>query len=216
MTIAAIIHDMWWAGGREADDASGAFTGPRRVRDDDPSSAPDDPQLARLRAGDDSAFDDIVRTTFPMLSRVAARFVGSIADGEEVAQEVLFRLWVQRESVRPKTSLTIYLLGAVRNRALNVVRDRQTAERHSTAVLEVMRPASAVPDALLLETERRQAVARALSALMPRHRLAVELRYGARLSFAEVGVVLGVSDRGAEQIVRRAVLALRRSLGEEI
>lgn len=219
MTVAAIIQDLWWASARASDDRSGEGASGRRRAVATHAEAPsdDEPIVARLRAGDAVAFDEVVRANFPLLSRVATRLTGSIADGEEVAQEVLFRIWMRRETLRVSSTLTVYLLSAVRNRALNVVRDREVAERHQLHFGETAdHELTTSPETNMLDLERRRRVARALAALAPRHRLAVELRYGARASFLEVGATLGISGAAAEQLVRRAVVALRRLLGEEL
>jgi RNA polymerase sigma-70 factor (ECF subfamily) len=216
MTLPVLIAESWWASG-PGDGAERAWLAGRpRLETEHADATPNDHAIAaRIRAGDVAAFDTLVLDTFPLLTRVAARLAGSPADGEEIAQEVLFRLWMRRDTLRPTTTLTVYLLAAIRNCALNMMRDRKTAARHIVSGVLPSPTAPPAPDAGPILDERRQRVAQALDALVPRHRLAVELRYGAQASFAEVGAALGVTDRAAEQIVRRAVLALRRRLGDD-
>jgi RNA polymerase sigma factor (sigma-70 family) len=54
---------------------------------------------------------------------------------------------------------------------------------------------------------------RAVGTLPDRERAAVLLRVTARLTFAEVGEALGVTDRGAAQVYERGVARLKRRLG---
>jgi RNA polymerase sigma-70 factor (ECF subfamily) len=217
VTLPVLIAESWWASGPGGHSGGNPPAARPRSGAEDAAATPNDHAIAaRIRAGDVATFDALVLETFPILTRVAARLTGSITDGEEIAQDVLFRLWMRRDTLRPATTLTVYLLAAVRNRALNWVRDHRTAARHlATGMIPVPSPPPS-PDAGPVEDERRRRVTQALEALVPRHRLAVELRYGAQASFAEVGAALGVSDRAAEQILRRAVLALRRTLGEDL
>jgi RNA polymerase sigma-70 factor, ECF subfamily len=229
MSVAAVIAQSWWAGaeggGDGGRDRGGGGHGDRNVpaghnvqqAETDAAglshaTAADRACVARIRAGDSAEFDALVLRVFPLLSRVAARLAGSTADGEEIAQELLCRAWIQRETLPDAVPLTVYLLSAVRRRALNAIRDRQTAEQFQGELPGTM--LSPATDADVIASERRAHILGALGALTPRHRLAVELRYGAVVSYAEVGAALGVSDRAAEQIVRRALAALRRALGE--
>lgn len=218
MSVVAVIAQSWFAsagGGSGSDDVWAGGGAPREKSGrQNPVVASDDDRtsVSRIRAGDSAEFDALVRRVFPLLSRVAARLVGSGPDGEEVAQDVLCRVWIQRDALPDNVPLTVYLLSAVRKRALNVLRDRRTADRFRGELpAPAMFPAT---DADVIANERRAEVVQSLNALTPRHRLAVELRYGALASYHEIGAALGVSDRAAEQIVRRALLSLRRALGE--
>lgn len=217
MSVVAIIAQSWFAGAGGSGGGSDATRHDVHRASNDPAgvaqtTAGDRETIARIRAGNSAEFDALVLRVFPLLSRVATRLVGSRADGEEIAQEILGRVWIHRETLPGKVPLTVYLLGAVRRRALNTIRDRRTADRFQAELPAMV--ALPTPDASLIANERHEQILSALNALTPRHRLAVELRYGAVASYAEISAALGVSSRAAEQIVRRALVSLRRELGE--
>ena len=54
----------------------------------------------------------------------------------------------------------------------------------------------------------------AMASLTDRQREAVRLRYQAQLTVPDVASALGVSSRGAERLLQRAVAVLRRAMGE--
>jgi len=216
MSVAAVIAQSWWASQNNSGDERAAR--PRAAHSpggDVPrttATPADVTRVAQIRSGESGAFDALVLETFPLLSRVAGRLAGSAGDGEEIAQDVLCSVWIKRESLPDTVPLTVYLLTAVRRRALNLVRDRQTIARHRDTVTAT--PARPEADAQLIAGERNARIRDALDGLSPRHRLAIEMRYGAVASFAEIGAALNVSARAAEQIVRRALGALRQRLGD--
>ena len=70
---------------------------------------------------DVGAFEAMVRTYGPQLARFAVGLLGSREDAEDIAQDVLWRVWDGRGAWRPTVSLRAYLFTAVRNRALNLL-----------------------------------------------------------------------------------------------
>jgi RNA polymerase sigma-70 factor (ECF subfamily) len=59
-------------------------------------------------------------------------------------------------------------------------------------------------------------VVEAVRSLSPRHRAVVALRYGADLSFRQIGQALGVSEAAALMATRRALANLRTRLSQEV
>jgi RNA polymerase sigma-70 factor (ECF subfamily) len=78
--------------------------------------------LERIRAGDPGAFEALFREHYHGLCLFAARLVASDAVAEELVQDVLLRVWQQRERWTVTGSVAAYLYGAVRNQALGHLR----------------------------------------------------------------------------------------------
>src|SRR5690349_9908460 len=79
----------------------------------------DEEWVARIRAGDASAFETVFRTYYSGLRGFIARYVRSYETAEELVQELFLRLWTQRERWVIEESLQTYLYRAARNHALN-------------------------------------------------------------------------------------------------
>lgn len=73
--------------------------------------------LERLRAGDESAFDELVRMYSPSLLRVALMYVPSRAVAEEVVQETWLGLLNGLDRFEGRSSLKTYLFRILVNRA---------------------------------------------------------------------------------------------------
>jgi RNA polymerase sigma-70 factor (ECF subfamily) len=186
-----------------------------------PARAPevrDGEWIEGIGRGDAGAFEAMVRAYGPQLARFAGGLLGSREDAEDIAQDVLWRVWEGRGAWRPTVSLRAYLFTAVRNRALNLLqRDRiraryqvatQQMAQYDAELQEVASPA----DVLNAEEDRLALVAalrRAFAGLTERQQSAVRLRYEHGLTFPEVAAALAVSLSAAEKIVARAIRAMR-------
>lgn len=70
-----------------------------------------------------AAFDLLYETHFVPLWRLARQLTRSDATAKDVAQDVFVSLWTNRQKWHVDGSVRAYLYRAVRNRALNAIRD---------------------------------------------------------------------------------------------
>jgi RNA polymerase sigma-70 factor (ECF subfamily) len=178
---------------------------------------PDDELLVRIRAGDESAFDSLVRGHYNGLCVFAARLMRSDAVAEEVVQDVLLRVWQQREHWTVTASVSAYLFAAVRNTALNHVRRTRFFERwQESAVSEpdVTSISGHIPptDERQRTNELAEALDRAIEELPPRCRQVFILRRQHHMSCIEVARVMQITPKTVEVQIGNALKQLRRSL----
>ena len=172
---------------------------------------PDTELLDRLRAGDSGAFDTIFRTCYAALVRAAEGIVHERAVAEELVQEAFLELWRRRERLTADGSPQAYLFRSVRNRALNELRHRRVVERSEpAALLETEPPRRA--DVQVMEGEIGDAVRRAIAELPPRRREVFELSRLHGLSYAEIAATLGITVKGVEAQMGKALKTLREQL----
>lgn len=138
------------------------------------------------------------------------------ADAEDATSEVFARAargWHRYDSA--KGSAGAWLAGI----AHHVVADwwRQRAGEHpadESGHNETAAPQEDQPEQVAEARVDAEEVRRHLHVLTNRERDALALRFGADLSSAEVGEVLGISDAGARMLVHRAVAKLREVMSE--
>ena len=172
-----------------------------------------------VRAGDESAFESLFRAHYAALCDYADSIVASRAVAEELVQNVFLAVWAQRERWAPRESERAYLYGAVRNQALNHLEHRRVERRwREAAAREAVADVSAAtlaPDPAEAE-EMTARVREAIAQLPERARQVVVLRWQHQLRYAEIAAALGISVKGVEVQLARAMRALRERLGDLI
>jgi RNA polymerase sigma-70 factor, ECF subfamily len=173
--------------------------------------------VARVRRGEEAAFEQIYREHHGALCAWALRWVRSPALAEEVVQEVFLRIWWRRADWVLGSTLAAYLFTAVRNGSLNRVRaerlGREWEERTRAEVAALPSPPSAEPaDHALREGELARAIDAAVAELAPRCRETFLLRRKHNLSYVEIAEIMGVSPKTVEVQIGLALKALRKRL----
>jgi RNA polymerase sigma-70 factor (ECF subfamily) len=172
--------------------------------------------VARVRLGDDAAFEQLVRTAFPPLWRFAVGLTGSGETAKDIVQDVLCRVWQLGADWRPAGSARSYLYASVRNKAIDL-RNRIALEEqfHERAMRDAAANGAVVPapDAKFDGDDRAAAMWREVAALSERQRSALRLRFEEQLTVVEVARVLGMTPKVAENILCRAIQQLRKRLG---
>lgn len=168
---------------------------------------PDRRLVALVRAGYESAFEEIVRRHGRPLGRYAASIVGGRS--EDVLQDAFAKALSALRRADAEIELRPWLFRIVRNTALNDLRDHPpTAEVLAETIAGGGNPAE--------ELERREELAdlmRRLHALPERQRAAIVMRELEGLSHGEIAAALGLSSGGARQAIHRARTTLRNGIG---
>jgi len=167
--------------------------------------------LARLRAGETSAFDAIFRANYPILVRVAEAMLRERAMAEEIAQDVMLELWRRRDSLDVTDSVRGYLLQATRNRTLNALRHRAIERKSESHVIDGIGHLPPT-DAAAREGEIEVALQSAIGDLPDRCRQIFELSRVEGLKYAEIATRLGISVKTVEVQMGKALRILRERL----
>jgi RNA polymerase sigma-70 factor, ECF subfamily len=181
--------------------------------------------LARLRARDEGAFQELVTGYGDRVFSLVLRMVGDRAEAEDIAQEVFVTVWKSIDTFRSEARLSTWLLRIAANHAKN--RIKYLARRHTdgrgldeapeAALADVGKaPAQSQvtsPEAAFEAAERGNAIERAIAALDEDQRLVVVLRDIEELSYEEIGEITGLPEGTVKSRLHRARLALKSALG---
>src|SRR5512145_1789808 len=138
----------------------------------------DDPDLlARLRAGEARAFEELVIAHQHRVFGVALRMLGSRAEAEEIAQEVFVRAHRSLAEFRGDAKLSTWLYAIASRLCLNrlAASDRRLGRQGEETLLRLPH-AGAGPDAALERGELEAALHRAIAELPDERRIVVVLR----------------------------------------
>jgi RNA polymerase sigma factor (sigma-70 family) len=178
-----------------------------RPTDSQEGDTPVDPRALAIRDGDMAVFEIVYKGYFTLLCDFAVRYLRSMADAEELAQDVFRRLWERRVTLTGRERFPAYLLGAVRHRAIDALRHQRVMRAHDHAQGEHPPAFGAippVPDHDVSEALLADAVDRVLAALPEVGRQVLLLRWKHQLSYAEIGEALGISEGAARVQASRA------------
>lgn len=163
-------------------------------------------------------FEDLHREHVPAVWRYVRSRVPSDEDAEDVTSEVFLkavRSWGHYDA--QQGSVGAWLVGVARH----AVADwwRKNGPEHPGGAHGSREPTWSTdgddPEASMLRQERDDELRRRLGMLSARERDAVAMRFGAELSSAEIGEVLGVSPTAARMLVYRAVRKLRAVMQDD-
>ncbi|MGH9269186.1 MAG: RNA polymerase sigma factor [Acidimicrobiales bacterium] len=182
--------------------------------------------LERLRAGDESAFADLVRSYQPRLLRLAEATVGSRAVAEEVCQDTWLAVVRGVERFEGRSSFKTWLFRILVNRARTSAGREQRAGRPEQDVVERFNATGAwaappvpwserVDDRLVAERLAHR-VHELLPELPDQQRKVVILRDIEGVSPADVASVLGISAGNQRVLLHRGRARLRELLTVEM
>lgn len=171
--------------------------------------------IAAIRNGDRIAFEQLFRAWYGRLADYAVRVVDSRDAAEDVVQNVFIAMWRGRESLPDAEMVSAYLHRAVRNRALNHVRDSRRALRTTSTTEDEPGIEPSIETELQI-ADLDAALQRALHSLAPRTREVFLLSREHELTYAAIASTLGISVKTVETLMGRALRALRASLRETL
>ncbi len=173
--------------------------------------------VARIRAGDKAAFEQMFRAYYQRLVAVMRAYVHSSAVAEERVQDILFDIWEHRADWTVRDGLARYLYGAVRNQGVNWrKRDRVVARWAARAgadrEISGMGQGPLSPEDAVGHDEMDRALARAVARLPERRRVAFTLRSQYHLTNREIADAMGVTVKAVEKAMAAALRTLRKEL----
>ena len=169
--------------------------------------------LDRLRAGDDRAFEELVRTYQHRLFGVALRMLGNAAEAEEIAQEAFLRAHRSLGDFRGEAKLSTWLYAIASRLCLNrLAASERRLGRQGEETLLRLPHRGAGPDAALEQRELEAALHRAIAELPDERRIVVVLRDLEGLAYEEIAQVLGLELGTVRSRLHRARADLKGKL----
>jgi RNA polymerase sigma-70 factor, ECF subfamily len=174
--------------------------------------------IARIRAGDAEAFSAVFHAHYTALCSFVASYVDDAEVAEELVQELFCALWERRAEWNPPGRIRHYLLAAARNRSISYLRHLRVALRTSRRWAGTddespgMGHRTSSPDRDLEIAELTRACRQAIHTLPERRRLVIIFRWQHQMTHAEIAHALGISVKGVESLLTRALKSLRTYL----
>lgn len=184
---------------------------PRTTRTSAPEGPADEAAaLARVRAGDPTAYAILVTLHAPMAKRLAV-LSGAGSEADDVVQEAFVKAYQALPRYRDGAGFRPWLLRIVVNETRNLHRgrSRRALRELRAATEEVVTRGVPDPAEAAVGSDRRTRLADAVDALPGDLRDVVVCRYLLELSEAETAHALGIPAGTAKSRLHRALASLR-------
>lgn len=184
--------------------------------------------IERLRAGDATVVADLASAYGPQIQQLALRYMKNREDAEEVAQDVLLKVYRKIEHFRGDSALSSWIYRITFNAAMSRLRNSKFSRPFEVAAEDLVRPTdsdrerqpreaadwSSLADEAVLRSQMRERLDEALAALPPIYRIPVVLRDLQGLSTEEASEVLKVKRQTLKSRLHRGRLILRQRLAD--
>jgi RNA polymerase sigma-70 factor (ECF subfamily) len=191
-------------------------------------SSTDEALIARMRARDESAVSDLDATYRSRIQQLALRYVKNPEDAEEVAQDVLLKVYRKIDAFRGDAALSSWIYRITFNTVMSRLRGQRMAQQHEVRELDLLadveenggrvrrEPAdwSSLGDEAVMRSQLRTRLASALKDLPEIYRTPVILRDVQGLTTEEASSQLGIKEQTLKSRLHRGRLFLRERLAE--
>ena len=181
-----------------------------------------DAMLAQLvLAGDQDAFEMLVRRYNSPLFNFICRFLGDYDLACDVLQQVFLRFYTSLPKLGTGEPFKSWLFQVARNCCVDELRRRRryaicfsqlevdNGDGESAGLYDIPDPGP-LPDELVERHDLQLLLMSAIQSLPPKFRAVVVLRYASQLSFSEIGKVLSMPEATAKTYFHRAKALLRK------
>ena len=178
--------------------------------------------LERIRRGDESGFEEIVREHTGKLVGLAWRLVGTREDAEELAQEAFLRLHRSLPDFRGDSLIGTWLYRTTTRLAIDFLRRERIKRKvfffrqdnDSADPVELASDNRQNPGQEFQTQEAMRLLRRSLQKLSSRQQVIFTLRHYEGLALKEIAEHLGLKTGTVKAHLHRAVTRLRKDLAE--
>jgi RNA polymerase sigma-70 factor (ECF subfamily) len=176
--------------------------------------------VLRLKANEDAAYDELVRSYHTSMYQVAYRMLGDSAEASDVVQDIFLKVFRNIGGFRGQSALKTWMFRIALSEILNRRRFWKRRFRASTVSLDDstngksihVRDSDPGPQRALESKEREQAIQGALAKLSEDHRSILILRDIEGFSYTEIAEIAGISIGTVKSRLARARSDMKKSL----
>jgi len=189
-------------------------------------SRTDETLVARMRARDESAVSDLDAVYRSRIQQLALRYVKNPEDAEEVAQDVLLKVYRKIDAFRGDAALSSWIYRITFNTVMSRLRSQRKAQQHEVREMDLLADVeenggrvrrehadwSSLGDEAVMRSQLRTTLASALKDLPEIYRTPVILRDLHGLTTEEASSQLGIKEQTLKSRLHRGRLFLRERL----
>ncbi|KAA0992496.1 RNA polymerase sigma factor [Dyadobacter aurulentus] len=145
------------------------------------------------------------------LFRLAQMFLRNREEAEDAIQDVLLRLWTNRQQLETYQSIEALAVQMTKNLCLDRLKSHRNQKMESGSDITEVQAGEQSPYALLESSDSSRLIHQLIGGLPEQHKLVLHLRDVEEYSFEEIEEVTGLSNANIRVILSRARQKLRES-----
>jgi RNA polymerase sigma-70 factor (ECF subfamily) len=169
--------------------------------------------IQKLIDGNREAYTSLFRTYYKILCIYSYKFVRNLDIAEEIVQDIFFRIWEKRRSLNLPENIESYLYRAVHNESINTCKKLQRELINKNEYKEEVDYIENYEDPLVHE-ELNTKIRFAVDELPERCREVFKMHRYNNLTYKEISIKLGITEKGVEFHILKALKILREKLKE--
>lgn len=173
---------------------------------------PDEALVCEVRRGNEKAFKVIFLRYYEPLAYFARRYVKKTDVAEDLVQEVFARVWEERDTWDPGSSVKVFLFQVVKHRSLDYLKHLKVEHKYDGQWMDQQEPPSIVFDESNSLQEFRGLVRAAVEELPDKAREIYKLNRYEGLTYKEIALLLDISVKTVESQMARSLQKLRNRL----
>jgi RNA polymerase sigma-70 factor, ECF subfamily len=168
---------------------------------------------ARIKLGDEQAFELFFRKYYVRLCAFANKFLNNPEEAKEIVQEVFSKIWEGRDEIDPEDSMKSYVFKIAQNLSINKLRRKkiETAYTEIYKLVYIEQLEFSAHESLLAK-ELEENITRAVLNLPTECRRVFELSRVEGLKYREIAETLHISVKTVEAQMSKALKSLRLEL----
>lgn len=167
--------------------------------------------MLKTKAGDDSAFSELMNRHYKGVLNFIYRFTNMKENSEDLAQEVFLRVYRSASKYRPEAKFTTWLYKIATNVSLTHVKKKNTnvsLDEMNENTGELENPDLEISDDIIYRKEMKNVIITAMETLPEREKIAIMLCKYEGLSYEETAQVLECSVGAVKAYVHRGRMKL--------
>jgi len=168
--------------------------------------------ITRLSEGNNRAFERIFYMYYSRVFNLARRYHLSIANSEEITQQVFIVIWEKRKLIDPSQSFEGFLLSIARNLIINYLKRKVYIEGYINYTLHKEKNFDFVTEDQVEFDELQKCLEFLIDRMPPRRKEIFLLSRNSNLSYKEIAEKLSVTESTVNTHITKALEFLREKL----
>ncbi|MFI5129808.1 MAG: RNA polymerase sigma factor [Chitinophagales bacterium] len=168
--------------------------------------------LRQLLQGDEQAFEKIYRLYSPRLYGRLLKLLKSVAQTEEILQDVFLKVWEYRASIDPEKSFRAFLFKIAENKAYDFFRKASRDKKLEAELVALSTVNYMALEEFMANDEKSVLLENAISKLPPQRQQVFRLCKLEGKSYRDVSELLGISLSTISDHIVKATKSIRNYL----